>query len=79
MRHGRPREVLVPETVLGTARQAKKERARAESLLRFTTRSVEDTKDSPFAIIGRPRVNPQKQNAGKLGSTPYAPKGKTGT
>jgi hypothetical protein len=63
MRQGRQREAQILEALPCPAREAENERVRVERLLRFTTKSAEDTENSLSAIIGRWLLSPQKENS----------------
>jgi len=63
MRQGRPREAQIPEALPCPAREAEDERVRVGRLLRFTTKSAEDTEISLSRIIGRWLLSPQKENS----------------
>jgi hypothetical protein len=66
MRQGRERDAQIPEELPCPAREAENERVRVGRLLRFTTKSAQDTENSLSAIIGRWLLSPQKENSAYL-------------
>lgn len=64
MRQGRERDAQIPEALRCPAREAEKERVRVGRLLRFTTKSAEDTENSLSAnyrtVAGQPSKGKQR-------------------
>ena len=60
MRQGRERDAQIPEALRCPAREAENERVRVGRLLRFTTKSAEDTENSLSANYRTVAAQPSK-------------------